>query len=343
MPTPYFRRGSGAARRRGAATKIAAAARGRLVRKARGEVKKIYKKPFVPVTFKRDSAISSLSRSVKQLQNQQLGAYQKQLQHANITLGAAGFDRKQPMCFAANCFASPIPSGGSAADYPDIWKCKGDLTPGSAGRFAIWQNSTGQQGIPDKFNTWSGCNDDEVSHNIYQPLSASYRFSFNMDMKPSDEDVYIRIDVLKPRKVLRTSTDHEYNLPQSLPGFAYLAENAMVNRNRINTTYWGNYQVKTKWIKMSATKDLQADSDRKVTRRAGFNLKFNQILKPDLDQLGTTGHQWYLNTQVKHQVWVVISTSHDIYATNPSTPWGAHDTMQIERRIAWRDQHGTST
>lgn len=298
-------------------------------------VSNIQKKKYTPQRVKNTLSINTLARQVKSLQVTKLGEYQKQLQHANISMQY--LNASQPMCFAVNQFSQPVPTGGNVNDYPEVWKLMLNDEPGFAGRWAPWQNSDGQMGIPDRFNQWSGCLDDEISKEVYQPVSASYKFSFKHNMTPSDNPIWIRIDVVRPRKTLRTSTDHELNLPQALPGFAYLAMDEMAHRNRINSTYWGHI-VKTKWIKLDATTlhtgNITTNHD--VIKRSGFNLKFNDKLKPDFDQGGDTGHQWYLNIPVRKQQWCIIST-------NKGTTFPEGSSMQIERRIAWRDQHGTSS
>ena len=333
MPTAYFRRGAGAARRRSAATKIAAAARGRIVRKARGPVKRIQSKPFVPRVVKNTQSVVSLSRAVKQLQNQQLGLVQKQVQHANCSMSVLGLTNQRPWCFAVNQFAQPVPTGGNVNDYPEIFATAANNTVGFAGRWAVWQNSAGEMGIPDRFNNWMGALDDEVSKEVYQPLSASYQFSFRCKMKPEDPPTWIRLDYLRPKKILRTSTDHEFNLPQAMPGFAYLAQDEMAHRNRINREYW---TVKTKWVKIAnSTTHGQLGVDKDVTVRCKMGYKFNQTLEPDLNEAGSTGHQWYLNVPVKKQQWLLISTN--------KTSFHSTDFMCVERRIVWRDQHGAAT
>ena len=189
-----------------------------------------------------------------------------------------------------------------------------------------------EQGIEPKFNAWRGCNDDEVSPHIYQPISAQYKMFFKMNMTPADTASWIRIDFIKARKQLRSSTVHELNLPQGLPHFGYIAEDSMVCRNEINPTYWGKL-MKTKWIKFHAPKDTITAS-HPVERMVTFNFRFNQTLKPDMDETSIDGSKFYLNVPINQQYWVVISTSN----TQPYS-----GIIQGRRKIAWRDQHGSAT
>ena len=52
-----------------------------------------------------------------------------------------------------------------------------------------------------------------------------------------DRDTWIRIDFVKPNKILPNTVQHEFNLPNSLPGFNGLAKESMLERNIYNPLY----------------------------------------------------------------------------------------------------------
>ena len=137
----------------------------------------IQRQPYAPQRVKNTASIATLSKAVNQLQKQQLGQYQKQCQVTGFYPSGvgSGFSRTRPICFMANQFCNPVPTGGAATNYPDFFGLNSDQTNPVVehrARWGIWQNNFGEQGIPARFNSWDGTNDDAVSSHIYQPLSA---------------------------------------------------------------------------------------------------------------------------------------------------------------------------
>ena len=156
-------RGKYTAKRASAARTIQAAARKRAFTKARGGLKKvarIQRQPYAPQRVKNTASIATLSRAVNRLQKQQLGQYQKLCQQTGFYPSGvgSGFSRTRPICFMANQFANPVPTGGAATNYPDFFGLNSDQTNPVVehrSRWAIWQNNFGEQGIPDRFNSWA--------------------------------------------------------------------------------------------------------------------------------------------------------------------------------------------
>lgn len=293
------------------------------VAKARGAVKTIQRKTYVPRQVKNTQSVVALSRAVAKLQRSQLGLYQKRFENVQVppTISAAGwsFDKDHPMCFMANNFmktnnGTPIYGYGSGAASVGMTEIS---------YFADWQPPN----VPSIYHQWDNANDDSVSRTAYLPISATYKFEFNINIAPNDKAFWVRVDVIKPARLLLNSTVHQHMLPHSLPGFANLCTDNMHDRNYINPTYW-RHVCKPKFIKLEQHKAATQNSD--VRRFYSLNLKFpNKLIRADMDDYADTGENARTNIPLKDQYWVVISQS-----------WNGAMNTTMSRTIRFRDQHG---
>lgn len=310
-------------------------ARGAAARKAkfaknRTAVAKIQRKPFVPRVVKNTQSVYQLARAVKQLQTRQLGNFQKRNESCSLATGT--LFNQRPIAFCANQFVGT--PGTAGASHCPTWK----VTIDAAGiyhttldqRFAgydLWPGT-----VNDAYNPHWGSMDDVVSSEVHTPVSTSLLFEFSQALWNSSTPTWIRIDVVKPRKVVEKSPQHLLTMPEGLPQFQQLACNDVRNRNTINSTYWGHV-VKTKWIKLQSTSQ-SATTALTVIRRCRINLKFPQKqFKTDFD-----AHIDNLEAHFREQIppkdlyWVVVSTSDT--SGNVKT--------DIHRKICWRDSHGVA-
>ena len=190
------------------------AARGSTARKTkfaanRTPVAKIQRKPFIPRVVKNTQSVYQLSRAVKQLQSRQLGLYQKRTEHVNIA--GSILDMDKPICFCPQQF---IGKGGTETVYTGcpIWNLTAPAGAGTVWHTALYKNFVQGNLWPNTANEcynphWAS-RDDKVSSEVYQPLGTSISFEFSATMYYSDHPTWIRIDVLRPRKMLEKSTQH---------------------------------------------------------------------------------------------------------------------------------------
>ena len=143
----------------------------------------------------------------------------------------------------------------------------------------------------------------------------------------------MRIDIVKPKKILLDSIYHDLTMPKGLGQFCNLAENYMLNRNVINTTYWDI--VSTKWVKISNNSGVSKGVTRMVTVNRSY--KNSPVIKTDLNSTSAgsnpvTYPMFHHSVDPRQLEWCVISTGFRI-----------PERMSILRQISWRDQNGTAT
>lgn len=324
----------GAARRASAASTIQAAARKRAFTKARGGLKTvtaIQRKPYIPKQIKNTASIATLSAAVKQLQNSKLGEFQKRAETFVWTQTEAGsipWDSARPLCFNLNGFTDRDYDNGTQARTM-MYRTNLDGTGISAKRFEDWDAP--YESTNSSVNAHWG-DDDQVSKECYKPLGTKVQFEFEVGSVTAGSTTHwIRIDVVKPKKMLNISTQHHLKMPTGIGQFAKLTEQYMLNRNFINKTYW--YVAKTMWIPIKndsgVTKQINV---QKTIKRSYQNAK---PFRPDLNASQSVAGKYAPFHDVvdpRDIEWCVIS--HNL-GTN-------FNRMSVLRHTSWRDQNGTA-
>ena len=307
MPA-YGRYGRGGTMRRsGTAKSRSAAARATAFKKARNAnkpVKRILRRRYVPKQIKNTQSIRVLSRQVRSLQRSQVGMYQTKREYitdwpAN-NQATARLTTASPLCFCANDFLSQLATCSN-------WF----LDVGGTNTAVLHWRQDQSSPVPagDEIHNMNQDNDSDVAQmDHYLPISTTVTFEFSFDLKPTDEPIFVRCDVVKPRpgKMLLNSTVHSYMLPGAIQGFTNLAADPL-NRNRINTGY---YQVlQTKYTVLRNTKDT-ATAGAIIKKYMKVHIPFPaKVLHTNLSDAGTSNETFYSNIPMAQQVWVVISTS----------------------------------
>ena len=121
-------------------------------------------------------------------------------------------------------------------------------------------------------------------------------------------------------------------MPKGLGQFCNLAELYMLNRNYINTTYWDI--VQTKWVRISNDSGVAKGISKVVTVNRSY--RDHPIIKTDLNSTSagtivTSYPMFHQQVDPRTLEWCIINTGHVI----PKR-------MSILRKLAWRDQNGTS-
>lgn len=303
----YQRSMGGTSRRRSSRLTRASNARNTKFTKARNAnkpVKRIQRRKYVPKQIKNTASIAVLARQVRTLQRSQVGMYQTKREYitdwpAN-NQATARLTVTSPLCFCANDFVSQLTTCSNW--FLDV--------AGTNTAVLHWrQDQSAPVPAADEIHDMNQDNDNDIAQlDHYLPISTTVTFEFSLDMKPTDEPVFVRVDVVKPRpgKMLLNSTVHSYMLPGAIQGFTNLAADPL-NRNRINTGY---YQVlHTKYSVLRNTKDT-ATAGAIIKRYMKVHIPFPaKVLHTNLSDAASTNETFYSNISMAQQVWVVVSTS----------------------------------
>lgn len=305
--TKSYTRMGGTERRRSAAKSASAAARAAAFKKARNTnkpVKRVQNRKYIPKQIKNTASIAVLARQVRTLQRSQVGMYQTRREFITEWPSPANdairLIAQSPICFCANDFLSQIPN--CAQLFIDV---NGTNTAVKQWR----QDQSAPVPASDAEHDMNQDNDNDIAQpDHYLPISTTVTFEFSYDMKPTDEPVFIRIDVVKPKsgKMLINSSLHQYMLPGAIQGFTNLAADPL-NRNRINKGYYSVLQ--TKYSVLRNTKDtgtLSAQIKRYMKIHIPFPAK---VLHCNCADNSVSTETFYTNIPMAQQVWVVVSTS----------------------------------
>ena len=127
-----------------------------------------------------------------------------------------------------------------------------------------------------KYDPFWATNDCEVSKLRYLPIMADFKLTASMRLKDQDIAFWIRVDFIKPNKVLPQSGSHALNLPEGLFSMAHLLQdlNSPMPVNDINPAYMYSWTkcAKSQWIKMQATPGMT--ENRTIIRHKTFRIKF---------------------------------------------------------------------
>lgn len=292
------------------------------------------RKKYVPKVVKNTQSIYTLAKQVKQLQVSKLGLYQKMYENISVPHNSGTYTHSNltPYCFMLNNFIRTTSPNAGAPVY-------GINSGGATQTLANFQKYN-PPSLSPVYNQWANAQDDTVSRVAYTPISATYKFSFDMNMTPSAKAFWIRIDFITPNKILNQTTVRSLALPNSLPGFGNLAVDLFDDKNYINPTYWKMIK-KPIFLKFENTSDTQGatsgnpptpNANRNIKRYASCHFSFpNKVIKLDMDDYATSGETVLSNMALKDQIWCVVSNSAN-----------AAIETKISRTIRFRDQHGVS-
>jgi hypothetical protein len=290
--------------------------------KSNPAVAKAYKKPPIPKTKTgmNKQAIYTLSKQVRNLQNQRLGELQKNIQFCNLQGGTLP-THDAPVAFLVN-------------DLYEASHCmKGVLTnqvPGFAEN-AVFTNVTSPTDIQAQYS-WVNRENDIVSKNVYKPVFSRINFVMKC-MWPglTPEEGHVRITILRVKPFL-ASNKIDVALPQTLGAYRYLA-NKSPNRGYFNSDY--HKVLYDKWIKFTPSKITDSNADRTIVHKTvSIPWKFGQseVCRPDFT--GDHAERFWTNMPEGQQTWCLISVGQNLN--------NMLQTIQIGRVNMWRDQHGTT-
>lgn len=332
-----------------AASKIQRAARAKLARakpvrstKQRAQVNTI--------------SITKLARQITQLKRADNGPRQTMMQRVHVP--ASEWLHNTPLSFTVNNFRTgthmmkgfwhagvPPDAGSPKLAYLDAWH-KANLHEDLSIE------------LPDNFNYWSGAQDDNVSRQSYLPISSRMEFDFRANMAVGQEPIWIRVDLIQPKKILRNSTAKMLGLPTNLYALKDMALNETsmdTIRNKFNPTFFT--VKKTKWIRLAAPttqsqyvvtaaqanplyQDTHAAQHVERTKRIHINwYGKGEKVQLGLPEEGTTedamqttsSENFFSNVEEDKCQYLIFNTS------------GVGVEIFGRRTLAWRDKVGIST
>ncbi|AXQ65668.1 MAG: putative capsid protein [Circoviridae sp.] len=319
------------AKRRGAASTIQAAARKRAFtknRKGLRTVGRIQRKMFVPQRIKNTASISSLSTAVRRLQKSQIGPYQKRLEHVELDsadMGSDDFNFERPICFQMNDFTN------------DCKLHTTNLTTHNSMQLKGWTQMPSQfTGGLAKYDQFWATNDCEVSKLRYLPIKCDFKLTLSGRLSETDVPIWVRVDFLRPNRVLPSSGSHDLNLPSGLYSLAHQITtiNDPVAVNDINPLYWRKVR-KSKWLKLSPR--AGNSSDRTIQAFSSFSIRFpSKVINVETDTPYSYANDSMLtNVPRNKQMWMVFHFDR-VHIASEALKLG------VQRTLHFRDEHGAA-
>ena len=333
----YFRRSSGYRRTGGAADKVQKAAKKAYTKR------KPVKRTARPIVNK--LSIDILARKVAALGRQRHGDVQVQRQRAVVDGHVWGHTKPMAICIENIYEDSRVYSGyynmvdRKPVVYLDARFRKYSLKNGA--------DSNNSVPIPDAYSYWANAQDDSVSFEKFLPLSSSYDILFSKEMAPYDDDIWIRVDVVKVKKHMLHSEAHMLALPDNLQGLKNMAISACSlehQKNAYNPMYFK--VMSTKWVKLSLsgqryytnTDTVDAAGTTETLRNTHIverHLKIfhkfpSKLIVPDLKTTDNINNDFVRSQEPEHLTWMIF---------NVSAASNAPD-IHIRRSNRWRDSDG---
>jgi len=290
----------------------------------------------------RTKAINQNTKMIKSLKKVAYGGtFQRNFQIARMQGPPSfQFSKSQPIAFALNDFTSSTSTDSSGGqiftpNYVAVTPGVYDTAASIIGNWAT-ANPIGTQltnNLSQKFKQWSDENQDQVSPEMYMPLSANYNLTFTRSTQTSAQAaVNIRIDVITTRRQFLKSQYHDYTMPECLGAFQNMAvSNDAGTRNSYNPTLWS---VRTKYLKLPAidtgvnvVRQNQSRSLQMFERFKPRNLKLR------LDTVSASQKEpFHLAVDPDLIRWCVVSIGDD-----PATGANSGVIVKLQRTIRYRD------
>jgi len=286
-------------------------------------VKRVYRKARVVPKTKtgaNKSAIMTLARQVKSLQNQRFG----EIQTAN-TQFVLDSDIKlptpsEPVCFMMNDFYNDAPVF-KGLHYP----LTGEV--GYTTATVIYRPSY-QSDLKDQYEWNARQNTDAVSEIEYKPLYRRVNFHIDSNLSGAYKPMKLRFTLFKLKPQPLSTNQIDCQLPSRLGAYRYLAEATNVGKiNNFNPRF--HQVIYDKWHVIKS----DADEPTKQTY-VSIPYKFNDkdVVKPDFTNL-PSGQTFWTNMPQNEIVWCMISVNTN--ATNPII-----SKITCNSFFSWRDKHG---
>jgi len=277
-------------------------------------IKKIYKKrPKATKANVNKQAIMKMARQVKTLQNQRYGEVQSHTQFA-ILSGDNKPLNARPILFGLNNFYDQEIYSGHVSN--------GIATYAQAGTLV---RQTYRSDLDDAYEWNARRNSDAVSLVEYKPVFTRLNLTFYFNPATAVYPAKVRVTILKVKPYI-SSSKLNVALPATLGAYRWLANSSASSvTNYFDKRY--HTILQDKWINVvppANNPQTQFSREVRIDYRYG-----NDVLKPDITST-PGGQNFWTNTNVKDQIWVLVSTDTDPFMDN----------MRISKFDVWRDPHG---
>lgn len=250
------------------------------------------------------------------------------------------FGPDKPWCLCLSDFAGTSTKLGvifAKDTQPEIdTVVNGNVVPGIpiAEKYEFTKQNLYSNGVINpRFDQWAMAQDDTLKKTHFLPIRGDYEMDFVIPKEEiQDMDTWVRIDFVRPGKILPNTSQHEFNLPNSLPGFNGLAKDSMLERNSYNPLYHKRF-MKTKWLKFprqvpkymqyedslvaSQVSTTQPGHHTNESRYMATTRKLKFSFKPPkkvvhLNVENNAFQDFRTNIPIKDRCWMIVSVNRQI-------------------------------
>ena len=289
-------------------------------------VKRIYRKARAQPKTKtavNKTAIMTLSRQVKNLQNQRFGEIQSATNTFTLDSALELPEPALPVCFMVNDFYNQAP----------VWKGVHYPLTGDVGYTQVTTNDrpSYQSDMLDQYEWNARTNAEAVSDIEYKPLYRRMNFHIESNLSGSYAPMKVRITLIKLKPVALATNQIDCQLPSRLGAYRFLAggSNHAFYQNKFSPRF--HQVLYDKWVVIKS----DSTSPTKTTF-VSIPYKFSDkdVVKPDFTNL-PNGQTFWTNVPQNEIVWCLISVNNN--ATHPII-----SKMTVNSFISWRDNHGVN-
>lgn len=289
----------------------------RLTKFNRTVYKKLKRRQAPTKVNRNTSAITTLARQVKSLQNQQFGELQQNSQFLRLT-GASLPSKGGPCAFLLNSFYDQTTYKGT------IVGTLAGFTNGPA-----FARQTYQADLDDQYEWLARQNTEIVSPVRYKPVYCRLNMKIYLSDAAPNFGGNIRVTVFKI-KDYNTTNKINCVLPGALGAYRNMAVSpALDTRNYFSPTF--HKVMLDKWVNLRSV-NKQASDDHESYRIVSIPWKFNSTeeYEPNFN-LHPPNQEFWTNVPRHKQLWVLISVDDGAEAWIQS--------IQIGKVNMWRDHH----
>jgi len=277
------------------------------------------------------SAIYTLAKQVKSLQNQRFGPVQTHILRGaifNTSLGTEipNANSIAPTCFLLNDFLAPknvfygrvvssgVPSSEPGPDY---------------GQLITLSPQTYDTGLQDGGEWNAKRNLSTASRHQYKPLYSRVVINVDMTLSATWTPKRMRVTLLKVIPMANTFQS-THALPYALGSYRYLAENPAASN--ANFFWRGKYHT-ILYDKIKVIRNNLDTEKRQFTFNCRYKYPDSYLVSPHLTSV-PGGQTVFTNTKISNQIWCLIS-----YETGFTAAVNKIGIMQAD---SWRDTQGHS-
>ncbi|AXQ66496.1 MAG: hypothetical protein [Circoviridae sp.] len=268
------------------------------------------------------SAITTLSKQVRNLQLGEYGSKQYQTQFVSLdpAVPTSSVTKTTPLAYLFNNFydISAIFQGTVAAGIPTVTNV------------AHWNKQTFDVDLQDAYQWNEKNNQDVVSTISYLPVYSKVKITFQGELKNTfNGNLRYRVTLFKLKNQPMVTAVKNFNMPFALGAYWHMVSDDVKTRNHFSKVY--HEVLVDKYITFKPPDQTTAMS--KIYRTVEIPYSFGEIKALNFDKSATPAAQLiYTNIPQSELMWCLISCNQD---TAPPL------LITMERTNYWRDKHGT--